>query len=259
MDNFYSEEDNEVWKKLITQQLEIVADVACKEYLFGLSELNLSIDKVPNVEELSKVVFKNVGWTLSKVDKLIPSRDFFNMLANKTFPVIQVIRPKEEINFYTNDAPDVFHELFGHCPMIMNKKFSEIMHKLGVFAINASDKSIDVLGKLFWVMFEFGIIDNKETKILGAGILPSKDEIYRVMHSNNIQKVPLNFFTKLDINIQGGIMQPKYYSIKSLDALYTLVDKDLEKLVFFNNLPESQYGNTFLFAAGAKPQYSIQA
>jgi phenylalanine-4-hydroxylase len=242
----YTQQDHEVWRDLITQQLEVVKKVACSEFLAGLEELDFSINQIPKIEEVSKKLYNAVGWTLVPVNVLVPNRDFFKMLTNKQFPVIGTIRHREEIDFYTDEAPDIFHELFGHCPMIVNKRFAEMMHKFGKYANSSSDEVISLFAKIYWITFEFGIIDNGTTKIFGAGILPSKGEINQVINSINTRKVPLNSYTKIEATIQGGVMQPVYYKVDSLEALYTLIEQDIEKLLFVNMISPTEYCNTFL-------------
>lgn len=228
----YTEEDHQVWHDLITQQLPIVSKIACKEYLEGLELLKLSIDRIPNISEVSAKLYSFTGWNLIIVDNLISNRIFLQMLANKQFPVIPIIRSREEIDFYTNESPDVFHELFGHCPLLTNKQYANSMWKIGNLSLNCDDKLIERLAHIFWATYEFGLLDTAEgIKIYGAGILPSKSETNRAVESNQVIRKKLNIFSDLDASLQGNIAQAIYYTIDSLEMLYDIVENDIEKLI----------------------------
>ena len=150
----YTEEDHQVWHDLITQQLPLVKKVACKEYLEGLGLLNLSIDRIPEIAKVSSKLFNITGWNLIPVDTLVSNRKFLYMLSNKQFPVIPVIRSRAEIDFYTNESPDIFHELFGHCPLITNQRYANSMWKLGNLSINCHDELIERLAHIFYKAFK---------------------------------------------------------------------------------------------------------
>jgi phenylalanine-4-hydroxylase len=220
----YTDSDNITWKKLFLQQLPLVKKYACKEYLNGLEKINFSQDYVPQLEEVSDKLFKICSWSLEATDKMCSPTDFFTKLSRKVFPVIRVLRKESEIDFYTNESPDLFHEYFGHCPMITNQKYSDCMQILAMHALDSDECNIQNFAKFYWASFEFGIIkDSNTTRIYGAGILPSKSEVLRVIESNNIKIKKIDVFSKLDSILQGNIHQPIYYYINSLDELYNII------------------------------------
>jgi len=230
----YTNDEHQVWRALIKQQLPIVKKAACKEYLEGLNILDLQIDTIPKLEEVSTRLTDLTGWSLVPVNIIIPHQKFFSMLADKKFPIVTTIRPKDELDFYTNESPDIFHEFFGHCPLITNKKYSDSLHKFGKLAMDCDQKTIKYLSKIFWVTFEFGILQNSEgTKIYGAGILPSRTEIKRITNYNQVIKVKLDVFSNIDASLQGNVMQPKYYVLESLEELYYIVDYDIPRLLSY--------------------------
>ncbi|MBN8523512.1 MAG: hypothetical protein J0M23_06650 [Rickettsiales bacterium] len=228
----YNSEQDQVWQALITQQLPLVLKVACKEYIEGLKLLNLPGDKIPELSKISSRLTNLTGWSLVPVNMLIPNKKFFYMLAEKKFPVVTVIRSKDELDFYTNESPDIFHELFGHCPLITNEKYANYMCKFAKLALTCNDKMLNWLAKVFWATFEFGLLNtNKGIKIYGAGILPSKSETLRVIEDKVVCKIKLNIFSEIKASLKGNIAQPTYYIVDSLENLYSIIDNDIEEIV----------------------------
>lgn len=229
---YYTKEDLAVWKILLTQQLPLVRAVACPEYIEGLEKLNFLPDYIPSIDEMSKKLMQLSGWSLEPVDILVPSQAFFEMLAQKRYPTIRIIRRKEEINFYTNEAPDVFHEYFGHGPMLAHEKYSECMRLFGEYAQNCTDEILTKLNKIFWATFEFGLVKNNSgIKIYGAGILPSHQETMKIVNDNNLNLQKLDISTNLASSLQGNISQPIYYYVESLDCLHNIFRNDLYHLI----------------------------
>jgi phenylalanine-4-hydroxylase len=224
----YSVEDNSVWRKLLHQQLPLVEKYACREYLQGLKIINFSSEYIPSLIEVSNHLFKLTAWQLKPVEQIVSNREFFKLLSEKTFPVIRKIRSEKEIDFYTNESPDVFHEYFGHCPMLTNGQYAKLMHKMGLISINLDCKKIDILSKIFWNTFEFGIIYNSSTlKIYGAGILPSRVEIQRVINNPETLLQKFDIFTSLNATLKGNINQPQYFYINDLDDLHDMIYYDI--------------------------------
>lgn len=228
----YSDEEHEVWNALMKQQLPLANELACKEYLHGLSLLDFSIKKIPDLSDISKRLNDISGWRLLPVNSIVPKREFLAMLSNKQFPVVATIRSRDELDFYTNESPDIFHELFGHCPLLTNEIYANHLWKFGQLSLNCNNKVIHRLSEIFWATFEFGLIDGRdETKIYGAGILPSKTEIDRIISNKYVNKVKLNIFSKINVSLQGNIVQSTYYTINCLEHLYYIIDHDIQKLI----------------------------
>lgn len=230
----YSEQDNLVWKKLLQQQIPLVEKYACQQYLDGLNSINFSMDHIPSFTEVSNHLSNLTTWRLQPVDQIVSNREFFKFISERTFPVIRTIRSEKEIDFYTNESPDVFHEYFGHCPMLTNKKYADCMHKMGLISINLDCNKIDILSKIFWNTFEFGVIySSKNLKIYGAGILPSRLEIQRVINNTEALLQKFNIFTSFEATLQGNINQPQYFYINDLNELYDTIYNDLPILLAY--------------------------
>lgn len=219
----YTKEQNDVWRDLILQQTPLVKKYACSEYLIGLTLLNLSKCTVPNVKEVSLTLEKLTGWRLYPVGGLITSRKFFLMLANKTFPVVTKIRRRDEIDFYSGAAPDVFQELFGHCPLLTNNEYAKSLQKLGEVSLQCNDEKLLKLAKIFWVTYEFGLLKTTDgIKAYGAAILPSRAELRLAMEDSGVPKEIFSLDTKISASLQGNAHQSVFYIIDSLKTLYDL-------------------------------------
>ena len=223
---------NKVWEKLMEQQLPLVRRYACKEFLDGLEKLCLPVHTVPQISVVSRTINRLSGWSLQPVKSLLNYKDFFYFLANKQFPVVEKLRPLEEIDFYTQESPDFFHEIFGHCPLLTNSRYAESMQLFAIIALEYNDHSKrSIFEKIFWSTYEFGVINNTiSTLIFGAGILPSKREIFRVIKNKNLL-TPLNIYNCCSATLKGNIAQPEYYTVDSLEKLFLLVENDLKFLL----------------------------
>ena len=225
----YTEEENETWNILIDRQWDIIKDRACDEYLQGLELINMPRDRVPQCNEISKVLNDCTGWAVQEVSAIISLNEFFNLLANKKFPAATFIRIREELDYL--QEPDIFHEFYGHCPLLTNKAYADFMEWYGKTAIKADRKIQILMGRLFWFTIEFGLMKKgDEFKIYGGGILSSKEESVYSVESDIPKRIPLNIETTLRTPYRYDIIQPLYYYINSIDDLYTLMDTDLIKL-----------------------------
>lgn len=226
----YTEEENRVWHDLITRQIPIVKKRACGEYLHGLDLLNLSHDKVPQCPEVSKILGQATGWKLEPVPALIPFDHFFNLLANRKFPAATFIRRREELDYL--EEPDIFHEVFGHCPMLTNQACADFTHTYGKLSLNASPEDQAMLAKLYWFTIEFGLIKTAAgLRTYGGGILSSKNETIYCIDSDIPERKPFDVIEVLRTPFRIDIMQPIYFVIDSFDVLFNLIDMDLIGLI----------------------------
>jgi phenylalanine-4-hydroxylase len=226
----YTEDENLIWQELITRQVPLVQNRACNEYLNGIKELDLPTDKVPQCPDVSKVLREATGWSLEPVPALIPFSHFFNLLANRKFPAATFIRRREELDYL--QEPDIFHEVFGHCPMLTNKACADFTHTYGKLGLNASHADQVMLAKLYWFTIEFGLIKTPEgLRAYGGGILSSKNETAYCLESTEAQRKPFDVMEVLRTPYRIDIMQPIYYVIDSFDVLFSLTEMDLISLI----------------------------
>ncbi len=135
----YTAEEHGVWNTLITRQLKVIEGRACQEYLDGIDKLGLPHDRIPQLGEINQVLGATTGWQVARVPALIPFQTFFELLASKQFPVATFIRTREELDYL--QEPDIFHEIFGHCPLLTNPWFAEFTHTYGKLGLQASRKN----------------------------------------------------------------------------------------------------------------------
>lgn len=222
----YTDEENSIWNILINRQLPIVQNRGCQEYLDGLKALNLPKDRVPQCPEVSKVLSKLTGWTLHPVPALIPHEDFFGLLADRKFPAATFIRVREELDYL--QEPDIFHEIFGHCPLLTNKAYADFAHTYGKLGLKANDEDRIMLARLFWFTAEFGLINTpKGLRTYGGGILSSKEETVYCIESPIPKRVPFDPIEAFRTPYRIDIMQPLYFVIDSFDTLFHLTEMDL--------------------------------
>ena len=134
----YSAADHNTRKTLFNRQMAILKDSACKEYLQGVKDLGMVEDSIPDIEKMNKNLRAATGWEVVPVQGLIASRPFFTMLENKKFPAGTFIRKPEELDYL--EEPDIFHDVFGHIPLLSNPAYSEYMQLYGRAGIKAMDK-----------------------------------------------------------------------------------------------------------------------
>lgn len=119
----YTQEEDSVWHDLMARQQKIIVNRACDEYIHGLKLLNLPENRVPQCHEVTKVLQETTGWALEPVPALIPFEQFFTLLANRRFPAATFIRTRADFDYIKE--PDLFHEVFGHSPLLTNPAYAQ--------------------------------------------------------------------------------------------------------------------------------------
>jgi phenylalanine-4-hydroxylase len=226
----YSEAENETWSILIERQLEIIRNRACDEYFDGVERLTLPRDRIPQLPELDRILSRATGWSVAPVPALIDFAEFFRLLAGRRFPVATFIRRREDLDYL--QEPDIFHEIFGHCALLLNPAFAEFTATYGRLGLKASPKDRVYLARLYWFTVEFGLLDTpRGLRIYGGGILSSKEETIYALDSDIPQRVDMNVLDALRTPYRIDILQPLYYKLKSLGDLHTIANMDLMALV----------------------------
>ncbi|MDC3744012.1 phenylalanine 4-monooxygenase [Pseudomonas syringae pv. syringae] len=225
----YTADEHAVWNTLITRQMKIVEGRACQEYLDGIEQLGLPLDRIPQLGEINKVLGATTGWQVERVTALIPFQTFFELLASKRFPVATFIRSAEELDYL--QEPDIFHEIFGHCPLLTNPWFAEFTHTYGKLGLSASKEQRVYLARLYWMTIEFGLVDTPQgRKIYGGGILSSpKEALYSLSAAPEHQ--PFDPLEAMRTPYRIDILQPLYFVLPDLKHLFDLAQQDIMALV----------------------------
>jgi phenylalanine-4-hydroxylase len=226
----YTEEENGTWKILYNRQFDIIKSRACKEYVDGLEKLYFSDEKVPQHLEVNNSLKKYTGWEVAPVPALIEAERFFTLLSQKKFPAASFIRTRADLDYLME--PDIFHELFGHCPLLTNDSYAGFMEEFGKFALTIPKKKLNRLFRIFWFTIEFGLIEKENSlKIYGGGILSSKEESFYSLESNIPERINFDPLKCLRTPFRIDILQPIYYVIDSFESLFSVIEMDIKSLL----------------------------
>lgn len=226
----YSAEDNSVWNELILRQRPIVENRACREYIKGLDLLELPRNRIPQCSEISKTLREITGWTLEPVPALIPFDRFFYLLANRRFPAATFIRTREDLNYL--QEPDIFHEIFGHCPLLTNSAYADFTYLYGKLGLEATHEDRILLARLYWFTIEFGLIRSPlGLRAYGGGILSSMNETVYCLESTIPKRLAFDPLEALRTPYRIDVMQPIYFILEDFDTLYQLTEVDLIGLI----------------------------
>ena len=174
----YTAADHQTWATLFERQRALLVGRACTEFLENQERLGMTKDQIPKFAELNRTLRKATGWELVGVEGLLPELTFFDHLANRRFPVTWWIRRPDQIDYIAE--PDLFHDLFGHVPLLAHPMFADYMQAYGAGGVRASTfgpEALAELTRLYWYTVEFGLIKTDEgLRIYGSGIVSSKGE-----------------------------------------------------------------------------------
>jgi phenylalanine-4-hydroxylase len=223
----FSEIEHHTWKKLFERQIKTIQNRACDEFIEGLSALSLSPDRIPQIPDLNKALEKT-GWRYKAVAGTIDVDEFFKMLARREFPVANFIRIPEELDYLKQ--PDIFHEYFGHGPLLMNQVYADFVQWYGETAQKMTLKKQRVFSRLFWFTIEFGLIKTDSgMRILGGGILSSHAETIFCLESNEPERLTFDLDAVLKKYYNYKEIQRTYYIIDGFESLYALSQDDRVK------------------------------
>jgi phenylalanine-4-hydroxylase len=226
----YSDEEQSVWHDLFQRQMQLLKSRACAEYLQGIEDLGITANEIPQVPDVNKRLRALSGWEISPVPALIDFQAFFELMSNKKFPAATFIRTREELDYL--QEPDIFHEVFGHCPLITLPVYANFMHEYAKLGLNAEHADRVMLARLSWFTVEFGLIKaGPETKIYGGGILSSFGESKYCLDSDKPIIKPLDPLEAFRTPYRIDIMQPLYFTIEDFSELFDLIKLDLLGLV----------------------------
>lgn len=221
----YDAGEDAVWRDLLARQMPNVQRHMAQPWLQGLAALNLPATRVPQCAEVSERLRAATGWQVAPVPALIPFQRFFAMLAARTFPAASFIRRREHFDYI--EEPDIFHEIFGHAPLLADPRFAAFSQAIGATGVRAARADHAWLIRLYWFTIEFGLTyENGALKALGSGLASSVAELEWATSG----QAELRAFDVVDIlrmPYRIDIPQPVYFVIDDLDALFAAARRDL--------------------------------
>ena len=242
----YTAEEHATWDRLFERQVALLPGRASAAFLKGLDALRLSEGGIPNFEELSDRLEALTGWRVVAVPGLIPEEAFFALLAARKFPVTVWLRKPEEFDYIVE--PDVFHDLFGHVPLLFDRVFADYMQAYGAGGLKASRlDACELLARLYWYTVEFGLIRTPNgVRAYGAGILSSAGELRHSVRSGEPQRVAFDLERIMRTRYRIDSFQKTYFVIDSYEQLMEATRPDFTPIY------------TRLASAGSVPAGSVQ-
>lgn len=213
----WTDVESDTWRTLVNTQMKELKGKACDEYMLGIEKLGICADHIPQLPDLSASLRAETGWEVAPVPCLIPFGRFFELLASKRFPCATFIRTPEELHYL--QEPDIFHEVFGHCPMLTNPFFANFTECYGKLGLEATPKERVILARLYWFTAEFGMIrQENDWRYYGGGIMSSPSEAAHCI-SDKAERKPLQMLEAMRTPYRIDIVQPIYYYIESFKEL----------------------------------------
>ncbi len=213
----YSDEDQAVWRLLAKRQTALANRHACDEFVQGLETLGIG-GTIPDFDDVNRRLEKLTGWRIVGVPGLIPDAVFYDHLAHRRFPVTVWIRTRVELDYLAE--PDLFHDFFGHVPLLSNPVFADYMQMYGQRGIEAGSK-IDLLARLYWYTVEFGLIRTSNgLKAYGAGILSSAAEVKHALEAEGVERLPFEAATVMHRPYEIDKLQNTYFVLDDFRQLF---------------------------------------
>jgi phenylalanine-4-hydroxylase len=222
--NDYTPDDHAVWQLLYQRQLRLLNDYASKAYLKALDAVAVRAQAIPEFSVLNKSLMAATGWKIQVVEGHVPPALFFNLLSQKIFPATCWLRTKEELDYI--EEPDMFHDVFGHVPLLMQTDYAQFMHSFGTMALEwaAYPEITTILSRLYWFTIEFGLLKQDEEHVIyGAGILSSPGETLHAM-STTPRVLPFVLEQVIQTDFRTDVMQNLYFVIPSFQSLNQAMD-----------------------------------
>ncbi len=214
----YTPEEHDVWRTLYARQTEILPGLACDAFLDGVEKLDLSAG-IPDFERLSERLHALTGWRVVAVPGLVPDAVFYEHLANRRFPAGRFIRGAHQLDYL--EEPDVFHDVFGHVPMLTDPIFADYMQAYGKGGLRAQGLGrLHNLARLYWYTVEFGLLQTEAgLRIYGAGIVSSATESRYALEDPRPHRLAFNLQRVMRTPYKIDDVQAVYFVIPSLQAL----------------------------------------
>lgn len=215
----YTPEEHATWDRLFARQAKLLPGRASSAYLRGLEALRLSESGIPDFAELSERLMRLTGWQVVAVPGLVPDDVFFDHMANRRFVAGNFIRRPDQLDYI--QEPDVFHDVFGHVPMLADPVFADYLAAYGRGGMRALELgALKQLGRLYWYTVEFGLVEEAEgLRIYGAGIVSSSAESVFALASDSPNRLRFDMRRVMRTDYRIDDFQQNYFVIPSFEAL----------------------------------------
>jgi phenylalanine-4-hydroxylase len=222
----YTAAEHVVWRTLYERQAKLLPGRACAEFLAGMKALPIAADAIPDFRRLNDVLMRRTGWQVVSVPGLVPAEVFFQHLANRRFPAGQFIRRPEQLDYI--EEPDVFHDVFGHVPMLMHPALADYLQAYGEGGLRAQRLgALDQLSRVYWFTVEFGLIaQDSALRIYGAGIVSSHAETRFALDDPSPNRLGFDLARVMRTRYRIDDFQESYFVIDALDDLLRLAEID---------------------------------
>lgn len=225
----YGAEEHQLYARLFARQWQQLPAQACEAFIDSLGGLGIE-SNIPRFEQLSAVLRAATGWEIVAVPGVIPERAFFSLLAERRFPVTVWLRKPEEFGYIVE--PDVFHDLFGHVPLLLNPVFADYMQAFGKGGLKAEGlQALQYLARLYWYTVEFGLmVTDPGLRVYGAGILSSANETVYSLTSAKPQRIGFDLQRVLRTPYKIDEFQPTYFVIDNFRQLFDATSPDFTEV-----------------------------
>lgn len=222
----YTAVEHDVWKTLFERQSKLLLGRACHAFVEGMRQLPMRADEIPDFRRLSEVLMRHTGWQVVAVPGLVPDDVFFDHLANRRFPAGQFIRKPHELDYL--EEPDVFHDVFGHVPMLMNPALADFIQAYGQGGMRAKELGVlDHLARVYWYTVEFGLVQEDDAlRIYGAGIASSRTESVFCLDDPSPNRIRFSLERVMRTRYRIDDFQESYFVLPNLDELLELARID---------------------------------
>jgi len=226
----YTAADHAVWKTLFDRQTKLLPGRACQAFVDGMAALPIEPDRIPDFRRLSDKLMARTGWQVVAVPGLVPDEVFFEHLANRRFPAGNFIRRADQLDYL--EEPDVFHDVFGHVPLLLHPVMADYIQAYGVGGLRAQRLGVlDKLARVYWYTVEFGLVlEDGAPRIYGAGIASSATETVFALDDESPNRLRFDLERVMRTRYRIDDFQETYFVLGSLDELLELARIDFAPL-----------------------------
>jgi phenylalanine-4-hydroxylase len=214
----YTPQEHALYRRLFERQSKLVPRYACPEWIEAIADLDAA-NEIPDFDKTSRKLRKATGWDIVAVPGLIPDDAFFTHLANRRFPVTVWLRKPEEFDYIVE--PDVFHDFFGHVPLLFDRTYADHLYEYGKGGLKAMRlDAIQMLARLYWYTIEFGLVRTKSgPRAYGAGLLSSGGELAYCVDDPKPHRLPFDLERVMRTEYRIDRYQDSYFVIDSFEHL----------------------------------------